>query len=31
MLYRAIIADCSQIDTKHINNTLLVERKIVEC
>jgi len=30
MLYREIIAVCSEIDTKHIN-TLCAERGIVEC
>ena len=30
MLYREIIAVCSEIDTKHIN-TVWTERRIVEC
>jgi len=30
MLYKEIIAVCSQINTKHIN-TVWAERKIVEC
>ena len=30
MLYREIIAVCSQINTKHIN-ALWAERRIVEC
>ena len=31
MLYREIIAVCSEIHTKHINNTVWAERGIVEC
>jgi len=31
MLYREIIALCSQIHTKHINTAVWAERGIVEC
>ena len=31
MLYREIIAVCSQIHTKHINTLLWEDRRIVEC
>ena len=31
MLYREIIAVCSQIHTKHINTLCGAERRIVEC
>ena len=31
MLYREIMAVCSQIHTKHINTALWAERRIAEC
>jgi hypothetical protein len=31
MLYRELIAVCSQIHTKHINTAVWAERRIVEC
>jgi len=31
MLYREIIAVCSQIHTKHINTAVVAESRIVEC
>ena len=31
MLYREIIAVCSQIRTKHIKYTVWAERGVVEC
>jgi len=31
MLYREIIAVCSEIHTKHINTAVWAERRIVEC
>jgi len=31
MLYREIIAVCSQIRTKHINTAVWAERRIAEC
>jgi len=31
MLYREIIAVCSQIHTKHINTAVWGERRIAEC
>ena len=31
MLYREIIAVCSQIHTKHINTLCGAERRVVEC
>ena len=31
MLYREIMAVCSQIHTKHINTAVWGERRIVEC
>ena len=31
MLYREIIAVCSEIYTKHINSVCGVERRIAEC
>ena len=31
MLYREIIAVCSQIHTKHINTAVWAERRIAEC
>ena len=31
MLYREIVAVCSEIHTKHINTAVRAERRIVEC
>jgi len=31
MLYREIMAVCSEIHTKHLNTTVWAERRIVEC
>ena len=31
MLYREIMAVCSEIHTKHINTAVWAERRIVEC
>ena len=31
MLYREMIAVCSEIHTKHINTAVWAERRIVEC
>jgi len=31
MLFREIIAVCSEIHTKHVNTAVWVERRIVEC
>ena len=31
MLYREIIAVCSEIHTKHINTAVWAERRIAEC
>ena len=31
MLYREIIAVCSQIHTKHIDTAVWAERRVVEC
>ena len=31
MLYREIIAVCSEIHTKHINTAVWAEHRIVEC